>query len=72
MEASILVMFAAGMTLVYAGLARLFAGRRRARAAHEAGGSGRDGLMRGTLLGVALAVAGVLVVSAAVSRLLNP
>jgi hypothetical protein len=68
-------MFAAGMTLVYAGLERLFAGRRAARdagASSRAPLSSRMPLMRAALTGVALALLGALTVYAAVYKLTWP
>lgn len=61
-EASILLSFAAGMTLVYAGFGRLWAGRRAARAR----------FMRAALAGVALALLGALAVYAGVYQLTRP
>ncbi|HYN85131.1 MAG TPA: hypothetical protein VER32_07765 [Pyrinomonadaceae bacterium] len=70
-EASILLSFAVGMTLVYAGLERLFAGRRKSDG--ENGAQRRaSSLMRGALIGVALAALGALAVYYAVRQLNSP
>ena len=81
-EASILLMFAAGMTLVYVGLeksvpalaAGLLGGRRRARATGEeargeTGGARDRGRLRGALIGVGLLLAGAFVLYGAFARL---
>lgn len=69
-EASILLSFAVGMTLVYAGFERIFAGRRAKR---EDGAPRRAApLMKAALLGVALALLGALAVYSAVRQLHAP
>jgi hypothetical protein len=68
-EASILLSFAVGMTLVYAGFERLFAGRRAARGSDGEVAKARGALTRAALTGVVLALLGALTVYAGVYQL---